>query len=79
MALALARGTAAASARTLLAGVLEWDGHQWIPAGVAEDHVRGARESGPQDAAERVPLPRFSALPPGAERPFRPAQDFRRP
>ncbi len=59
--------------------MLEWDGHQWIPAGVAEDHATGAQECGLQDAAGRVPLPRFSALPPAVERPFRPTQVFRRP
>lgn len=60
-------------------GMLEWDGHQWVPAGVAEDHATAARESGPQDAAERVSLPRFGGLPPAPERPFRPARVFRRP
>ncbi|MEU9438144.1 DUF6087 family protein [Streptomyces sp. NPDC048252] len=60
-------------------GVLEWDGHQWVPAGVAEDHATAGQEVGPQDAAERVALPRFSALPPAPERPFRPTQVFRRP
>ncbi|MGW2621078.1 DUF6087 family protein [Streptomyces sp. NPDC001500] len=60
-------------------GMLEWDGHQWVPAGVAEDHATGAQECGPRDAAERVPLPRFSALPPAPEWPFRPTRVFRRP
>ncbi|MER6562392.1 MULTISPECIES: DUF6087 family protein [unclassified Streptomyces] len=58
--------------------MLEWDGHQWTPSGVAEDHATAAQETA-MDAAERVPLPRFSALPPALERPFRPTQVFRRP
>ncbi|WP_327346027.1 DUF6087 family protein [Streptomyces europaeiscabiei] len=60
-------------------GMLEWDGHQWTPSGVADDYATAAQETGPQDAAERVPLPRFAALPPAPERPFRPTEEFRRP
>ncbi|WP_247194610.1 DUF6087 family protein [Streptomyces scabiei] len=44
--------------------MLEWDGHQWVPSGVADDHSTAVDETGPQDAAKRVPLPRFAALPP---------------
>ncbi|MFD8381608.1 DUF6087 family protein [Streptomyces sp. NPDC059679] len=60
-------------------GMLEWDGHQWTPSGVADDHAAAVQETGPHDAAERVPLPRFGALPPAPERPFRPTEVFRRP
>jgi len=60
-------------------GMLEWDGHQWVPGGVADDHTTAAQETDPQGAAERVPLPRFGALPPTPERPFRPTEVFRRP
>ncbi|WP_406431886.1 DUF6087 family protein [Streptomyces sp. NBC_00631] len=59
-------------------GMLEWDGHEWTPSGVADDHATAAQETGPQDEAERVPLPRFPALPPAPERPFRPTQEWRR-
>ncbi|MFH8500668.1 DUF6087 family protein [Streptomyces coeruleorubidus] len=58
-------------------GMLEWDGYQWIPSGVADDQAVAAQESA-QDAAERVALPRFNALPPAPERPFRPTEVFRR-
>lgn len=60
-------------------GMLEWDGHEWAPSGVAVDQAAAVEETGPQDAAERVPLPRFAALPPAPERPFRPTEVFRRP
>ncbi|WP_409003447.1 DUF6087 family protein [Streptomyces ipomoeae] len=59
-------------------GTLERDGHQWTPSGVADDHATAVRETGRYDAAERVPLPRFGALPPAPERPFRPTEVFRR-
>ncbi|WP_405889555.1 DUF6087 family protein (plasmid) [Streptomyces sp. NBC_01136] len=59
-------------------GILEWDGHQWAPAGVADDQATAAQETSPQDVAERVPLPRFSALP-SAPEPWRPTQVWRRP
>ncbi|WP_413252138.1 DUF6087 family protein [Streptomyces caniferus] len=61
-------------------GVVEWDGQQWTPAGVAEDYTAAAQELGPDEAARRaeaVDLPRFSALPPAPE-PWRPTQVFRR-
>ncbi|MFF8612666.1 DUF6087 family protein [Streptomyces sp. NPDC015350] len=29
-------------------GMLEWDGHQWVPSGVAEDHAAALEETGPQ-------------------------------
>lgn len=60
-------------------GMLEWDGHQWTPRGVADDHATAVEETGLKDRAERVPLPRFAALPRAPERPFRPAQEWRRP
>ncbi|MFI1703091.1 DUF6087 family protein [Streptomyces griseoruber] len=60
-------------------GMLEWDGHQWTPSGVTDDHATAVEETGPQDEAESVALPRFSALPPAPERPFRPTQVWRRP
>ncbi|WP_443041116.1 DUF6087 family protein [Streptomyces sp. B21-102] len=60
-------------------GTLEWDGHQCVPPGVAEDHAAAGQESDSRDAAERVSLSRFSVLPPAPERPFRPTQVFRRP
>ncbi|MFE7358163.1 DUF6087 family protein [Streptomyces sp. NPDC057543] len=43
-----------------LRGMLEWDGHQWIPSGVADDHAAAVAEPGPQVAAER---PMRKALP----------------
>ncbi|MFJ9822206.1 DUF6087 family protein [Streptomyces sp. NPDC101151] len=61
-------------------GIQEWDGQQWIPAGVAEDFEAAARETG-MDAvsrAQRVPLPAFSKLPAMPER-WRPTEVFRRP
>ena len=60
-------------------GMLEWDGHQWAPSGVADDRAAAVEETGPQDPAKRVPLPPFAALPPAPERPFRPTEVFRRP
>lgn len=59
-------------------GMLEWDGHRWVPSGVADDRTTAVQETGPQDAAERVPLPRFGALPLAPE-PWRPTEVFRRP
>ncbi|MGW3567010.1 DUF6087 family protein [Streptomyces sp. NPDC000941] len=59
-------------------GIVEWDGHLWIPTGVAADHATAAQETGPQDAAQRIPLPEFNALPPAPE-PWRPTEVFRRP
>ncbi|MFF9397439.1 DUF6087 family protein [Streptomyces sp. NPDC014744] len=59
-------------------GMLEWDGHQWVPSGVAEGHAAAVEEAGPQNAAERVRLPRFGALPPAPE-PWRPTEEFWRP
>ncbi|MFE7617491.1 DUF6087 family protein [Streptomyces sp. NPDC057496] len=59
-------------------GVLERDGHRWVPSGVAEDRAAALKETGPQDAAERVRLPPSSALPPAPE-PWRPTEKFRRP
>ncbi|WP_371095073.1 DUF6087 family protein [Streptomyces sanglieri] len=59
-------------------GVLEWDGHQWVPSGVAVDRAVAAQETGPQNAAERVRLPRSSALPPAPE-PWRPTEEWWRP
>ncbi|MFJ9682166.1 DUF6087 family protein [Streptomyces sp. NPDC101194] len=38
-------------------GILEWDGHQWVPSGAADDHAAAVGETGPQDTAERVSLP----------------------
>ncbi|MFJ7345811.1 DUF6087 family protein [Streptomyces sp. NPDC101110] len=61
-------------------GIREWDGHQWVPVGVAEDYTTAAQETG-EDAptrAGRVPLPTFSKLPP-APAPWRPTEVFRRP
>jgi hypothetical protein len=61
-------------------GTQEWDGHQWIPSGVAENFTAAAAETG--DAADaraaRVPLPLFSELPPAPE-PWRPTEPFHRP
>jgi len=61
-------------------GIQEWDGHRWVPAGVAEDQEAAAVETG-QDAnarAERVALPAFGTLPPMPE-PWRPTTPFHRP
>ncbi|MFD8228541.1 DUF6087 family protein [Streptomyces massasporeus] len=61
-------------------GIQEWDGHQWVPVGVAEDFTAAAQETG-EDAptrAGRVPLPTFSKLPP-APAPWHPTEVFRRP
>ncbi|MFF5655174.1 DUF6087 family protein [[Kitasatospora] papulosa] len=61
-------------------GVQEWDGHQWVPVGVAEDLGAAARETsaGASARAERVPLPAFGRLPAMPE-PWRPTEVFRRP
>ncbi|MFJ9719701.1 DUF6087 family protein [Streptomyces sp. NPDC101213] len=60
--------------------IQEWDGHQWTPAGVAEDLQSAADETGTDadSRAERVPLPQFSKLPPRPE-PWRPTEVFHRP
>jgi hypothetical protein len=61
-------------------GIQEWDGHQWVPVGVAENFTAAAQESG-EDAgtrAEHVALPSFGNLPPMPE-PWRPTEEFRRP
>ncbi|MEV0845412.1 DUF6087 family protein [Streptomyces sp. NPDC049954] len=60
-------------------GVQEWDGYQWVPVGVAEDHQAAAEEAGADAAAraERVPLPSFSKLPPRSA-PWRPTERFYR-
>ncbi|MGW0184487.1 DUF6087 family protein [Streptomyces sp. NPDC003362] len=60
--------------------IQEWDGHQWTPAGVAENLSAAAGEIG-SDAharAERVALPESRKLPPRPE-PWRPTEVFRRP
>ncbi|MFJ3446108.1 DUF6087 family protein [Streptomyces sp. NPDC086081] len=60
--------------------IQEWDGHQWVPVGVAEDFTTAAQEAG-GDAptrAGRVPLPSFGKLPLAPE-PWRPTEVFRRP
>ncbi|MFE7112149.1 DUF6087 family protein [Streptomyces sp. NPDC057575] len=59
-------------------GMLEWDGHQWVPSGVAVDRAAAAQETGPQAAAEQVRLPQSSALPPASE-PWRPTEEWWRP
>ncbi|WP_369334563.1 DUF6087 family protein, partial [Streptomyces chryseus] len=61
-------------------GRQEWDGHQWVPVGVAEDFTTAAQETGEDAAAraDRVPLPSFSKLPPAPE-PWRPTEVFHRP
>ncbi|MFE3940972.1 DUF6087 family protein [Streptomyces sp. NPDC059118] len=59
-------------------GMLEWDGHRWVPSGVVEGRAAAAQETGPQDAAGRVPLPSSSALPPAPD-PWRPTEEFWRP
>lgn len=60
-------------------GVQEWDGYQWVPVGIAEDHQAGAEEAGADASAraERVPLPPFSKLPPRAAS-WRPTEPFYR-
>ncbi|MET9154414.1 DUF6087 family protein [Streptomyces griseoflavus] len=61
--------------------IREWAGHQWDPAGVAEDRAAAADETSEKDAAsraERVPLPQFGKLPPMPE-PFRPTVPWHRP
>ncbi|MFJ1899522.1 MULTISPECIES: DUF6087 family protein [unclassified Streptomyces] len=61
-------------------GIQEWDGHQWVPVGVAEDLAAATGETADAAAsrAERVPLPSFSKLPPLTE-PWRPTKPFHRP
>ncbi|MEU3106192.1 DUF6087 family protein [Streptomyces griseoflavus] len=34
--------------------IQEWDGHQWAPAGVAEDRAAAADETSEKDAASRA-------------------------
>ncbi|WP_353962135.1 DUF6087 family protein [Streptomyces sp. NBC_01285] len=61
-------------------GVQEWDGHRWVPVGVAEDLAAAAGETGDDAAsraAERVPLPSFSKLPTRPE-PWSPTEPFYR-
>ncbi|MGW4027582.1 DUF6087 family protein, partial [Streptomyces sp. NPDC005009] len=61
-------------------GIQEWNGHQWVPTGIAEDRTAATDETG-QDTtrrANRVPLPTFSKLPSQPE-PWRPTQQWRRP
>ncbi|MFB7739951.1 DUF6087 family protein [Streptomyces sp. NPDC056112] len=61
-------------------GIQEWDGHQWTPAGVAEDFQAAASETGGDAAsrAEQVPLPTFGKLPRMPE-PWRPTEVLHRP
>ncbi|MFN1193360.1 DUF6087 family protein [[Kitasatospora] papulosa] len=61
-------------------GIQEWDGHQWVPAGVSEGLAAAAQEVGdaPSLRAERVPLPGSSKLP-KMPAPFRPTVPFYRP
>ncbi|MET8815296.1 DUF6087 family protein [Streptomyces sp. NPDC004549] len=61
-------------------GVEEWDGQDWVPTGVSEDHSTAAAEAG-MDAdsrAQRVPLPDYGRLPQMPE-PYRPTIPFYRP
>ncbi|GHG05534.1 DUF6087 family protein [Streptomyces zaomyceticus] len=61
-------------------GLQEWDGHQWVPVGVAEGLTAAAQEAGEHTTAQagRVPLPSFSKLPPRPE-PWRPTEPFWNP
>jgi hypothetical protein len=61
-------------------GIQEWDGHQWTPAGVAENRATAADETrhDATTAAERLPLPTFGKLPLMPE-PWRPTEPFHRP
>ncbi|MEU2877143.1 MULTISPECIES: DUF6087 family protein [unclassified Streptomyces] len=61
-------------------GIQEWDGHQWTPAGVAENLTAAADAMGHEMTAraERVPLPEFGKLPPMPE-PWRPTELWERP
>ncbi|GGR09827.1 DUF6087 family protein [Streptomyces pilosus] len=62
-------------------GIQEWDGHQWAPAGVAEDRAAATDETSGEDAvnrAERVPLPQLGKLP-TMPQPFRPTVPWHRP
>lgn len=58
----------------------EWDGHQWVPVGVAEDLATAIQETAEHAAARaaRVGLPSFGKLPPAVE-PWRPTEVFYRP
>jgi hypothetical protein len=60
--------------------IQEWDGHQWVPAGVADNYTTAAQETDEDTAvrAARVPLPLFSRLPLASE-PWRPTEVFHRP
>ncbi|RPK71524.1 hypothetical protein EES45_34550 [Streptomyces sp. ADI97-07] len=61
-------------------GIQEWDGHQWVPVGVAEDSEAAAHETGEEAAARaaRVSLPAFGKLP-TMPNPWRPTEVFHRP
>ncbi|WP_431990333.1 DUF6087 family protein [Streptomyces albogriseolus] len=61
-------------------GIQEWDGHEWIPAGIAKDHQTAAAEAGQDTAsrAGRIPLPVFRGLPTAPE-PFGPTVPWHRP
>ncbi|MFD7136957.1 DUF6087 family protein [Streptomyces sp. NPDC059894] len=61
-------------------GIQEWDGNQWVPAGVAENLRTAAEETGADAAsrAERVPLPPFGKLPRMPD-PWRPTEVWHHP
>ncbi|MFI0990488.1 DUF6087 family protein [Streptomyces exfoliatus] len=61
-------------------GLQEWDGHQWVPIGIAENLTAAAQETTDHAAARarRIPLPPISKLPPAPE-PWRPTEVFHRP
>ncbi|WP_442809413.1 DUF6087 family protein [Streptomyces sp. NBC_01335] len=57
-----------------------WNGHQWVPEGVAEDYSATVQEIGEDmsSRAERVDLPTSGRLPTAPE-PYRPTIPFYRP
>ncbi|WP_328491292.1 DUF6087 family protein [Streptomyces zaomyceticus] len=61
-------------------GLQEWDGHQWVPVGVADSLTAAAHVTSEYqaDRAQRVPLPSTSKLPMAPE-PWRPTEVFYRP
>ncbi|MFD5786736.1 DUF6087 family protein [Streptomyces sp. NPDC127037] len=61
-------------------GMQVWNGHAWVPEGVAEDRSAADEMMGDDAAAcaERVPLPTICNLPPAPTNPYRPTIPFHR-
>lgn len=62
-------------------GMQVWNGHGWLPEGIAADRTAAGERTGDDAAAraERVPLPKSGKLPPAPTNPYRPTIPFHRP